>query len=181
MVINLFNEQGIHLFRLIKSYVSPDLLKKKTNKGIDFSCDVLGARRSAASVHPRAVPAREHPHRPTAEQPLHQHLGGVGSVWTAHSYPNCREEAGGSLSETLGQLCSTWKTYPGWFCFFKNHSLQLLRGIGKIKTRQREVPGLRRPFRQTGRSHEIHVHVNTGRRRPGYRRLSAVADHFTVH
>lgn len=157
------------------------LQEKKTSKSIDISCNVLGARHSAASVHPRAVSAREHPRRPTAEQPLHQHLRGVGSVWTTHSYPNYREEAGGSLSETLWRLCSTWKTYPGWFCFLKNHSLQLLRGTGKIKTRQRQVPGVRRPFRQTGRSHEILVHINTGRRRPGYRRPSAVADRFTVH
>lgn len=95
------------------------LKRKKTSKSIDISCNVLGARRSAVSVHPRAVLAREHPRRPAAEQPLHQHLRGVGSVWTTHSYPNCREEAGGSLSETLWRLCSTWKTYPGWFCFLK--------------------------------------------------------------
>lgn len=149
--------------------MSPDLLrkKKKNNKGIDISCDVLGARCSAVSIHPRAVQAREHPHRPTPEQPLHQHLWGMGSVWTARSYPNGREEAGGSLSETLWRLCSTWKTYSGWFCFFKDHSLQLPQGTGKIKTQQREVPGLWRPFQQTGRSHEIHVHINTGRWRPG--------------
>ena len=146
--------------------MSPDLLRKK-NKGIDISCDVLGTRCSAVSIHPCAVQAREHPHRPTPEQPLHQHLWGVGSVWTARSYPNCREEAGGSLSETLWQLCLTWKTYSGWFYCFTNHSLQLPWGTGKIKTRQREVPGLWRPFQQTGRSHEIHVHINTGRRRPG--------------
>ena len=155
-------------------------LKRKQTRALTL---VVMCWAPGAQLHPFTLEPSRAVSTPTGPQLSSLSISTSGA-WLQSGPPtrtNCREEAGGSLSETLGKLCSTWKTYPGWFCFFKNHSLQLLRGTGKINTRQREVPGLRRPFRQTGRSHEIHVHVNTGRRRPGYRRPSAVADHFTVH
>lgn len=67
------------------------------------------------------------------------------------------------------------------FLFFLNHSLQLPLGTGKLKTEQREKPALWCPFQQIGQSHEIYMHVNTGRWCLGYWRLYAMADHFILH
>lgn len=177
----MFNEQGIHLFRLIKSYVSPDLLRKKKKTTRALTLVVCTGARCSSCVHsPRAVQARyEHPHRPTPCSSLSISTSGA---WVQSGPP--------ARIQTVGRGWWVSLKHCGDYARLGRHILvgsvfckalsAVTSGHRKNQNTAEEVPGLWRPFQQRDAAMKFTCTLTRGGG-ARVRQLIAVADHFTVH